>query len=101
MQETHRGIPRSANNDQNEEDKENQTPDPKSDLKNCLTYVKNQCGQHIAKEMADLLAVSRATFFRKIKGLVIDQESKENKECEFLFMLERCTTFTFSAPFNR
>ena len=40
-----------------------------------------------AKEMADLLTISRATFFRKIKGLVIDQESKENKECEFCLRL--------------
>ena len=62
-------------------------PDPKSDLKNYLTYIKNQFGQHIAKEMADSLTVSRATFFRKIKGLVIDQESKENKECEFCLRL--------------
>jgi hypothetical protein len=45
-----------ANNDsclvlkeKNEENKENVTLDPKSDIKNCLTYVKNQCGKHKTK----------------------------------------------------
>ena len=72
-----------APNIQNEENKENQTPDPKSDLKNCLTYVKNQCGKHTLNEMAEMLNIGRATFFRKIKGQNIELQNKGNKECEF------------------
>ena len=66
-----------------EEKMGNQTPDSKSDLKNCLEYVKNQCGKHDKNEMAELLNISRRTFFRKIKDQNIEPINKGNKNCEF------------------
>ena len=32
-----------------------QSPNSKSDLQNCLNYVKNQCGNHTLNQMAELL----------------------------------------------
>ena len=55
----------------------------KSDMKNCLTYVKNQCGKHTLNQMAELLKIGRATFFRKIKGQNTEPINKGNKDCEF------------------
>jgi len=64
-EETPRGLPglsRGLPIDRNAENRGNQTPNPKSDIKNCLNYVRNQCGQHSQREMADLLYIGRATF---------------------------------------
>ena len=72
-----------APSNQNEDNKENQISDPKLDLKNCLTFVKNQCGIHTKNEMAKLLNISRSTFFQKIKGLTVDPDNKINEQCEF------------------
>ena len=40
---------------QNEDSTESQSPNSKSDLQNCLNYVKNQCGNHTLNQMAELL----------------------------------------------
>ena len=61
----------------------NQAPNPKSDNKNCLTYVRNQCGQHSINQMADLLLTSRSTFFRKIRGQNIVLLNEGNENCGF------------------
>ena len=85
-EETPRGLPgvsRGLPIDRNTENRGNQTPNPKSDIKNCLTYVRNQCGQHSQREMANLLYIGRATFLRKIKGQNIELVHEGNKDCEF------------------
>ena len=75
-------TPRAPMNQTNENN-ESPSPDSKSDSKNCVTYVMNQCGKHSQKEMADLLEISTRTFFRKIKGLIVDKENYGKQLCEF------------------
>ena len=49
-------------------------------LKNCLTYVMNQCGNHTSKEMADLLKCNRASFFRPAS--IAEKISDSENVCE-------------------
>ena len=71
------------NEQTNKQRNENEMPSRKSDLKNCVTYVENQCGKHTLDEMAGLLKIARATFYGEIKGLAIDKANQGNQECEF------------------
>ena len=66
-----------------EKNEENKTPSKKTeDLKNCVSYYENQCGEHKPKDMYEMLNMHRATFFRKIQGLPkinkVDPEKKVN-----------------------
>ena len=76
-------VSRGLTIDRNAKIRGNKPPNAKSDIKNCLTYVRNQCGKHSLREMADLLFMGRATFFRKIKGQNIELVHEGNEDCEF------------------
>ena len=67
-----RGVPR-APTAHIEESRDNQIPNAKLDLQNCLEYVKNQCGNHTLNQMAELLKIGRTTFFRKIKTYTVNR----------------------------